>query len=248
MRRLNGDDGAPSAAIRAPKWRSPARYIWAKATADHVISIEVCSPPRCSTPPTRPVQFENAGREWGPSYDKPCPCGSGVPAAGCHAARATGRWFLPPYTPLLTDAPTCYRHDRCYAGFTSDCSTRISKEHWLSAGILRLFGEGKTVRVGGLPWLKGPAQDVSIKNLSSNILCERHNSALARLDRTATQVSAVLDRYRLDHMRRPDMRESEFDLHSGEELERWLLKLIWGAGAANSQLAGNVQEREPPRV
>jgi hypothetical protein len=178
---------------------------------------------------------------WGPSHNGPCPCGSGLPAGECHVSRSTRRWRLPAYTPLLNDEPTGYAHPRCYAGFTYDCSGKITGEHWLSEGILRLFGEEKTVRVGGLPWLTKESEECSIKSLAANILCDRHNSALSRLDKTATRVQTTLERYQLSQLQRPDPHGNEFDLYSGEELERWLLKLIWGATAAAKSIPDNLR-------
>lgn len=192
-------------------------------------------------PSTRPIPFTAGPLGWGPSHDGPCPCGSGVAAGECHVSRSTRRWQLPSYTPLLNDEPTGYAHPRCYAGFTHDCSAKITGEHWLSEGILRLFGEGKMVRVGGLPWLTEESEERSIKSLAANILCGRHNSALSRLDQTATQVQATLERYQLSQHQQPDPHGNEFDLYSGEELERWLLKLIWGSTAAAKTVPDNLR-------
>jgi hypothetical protein len=68
--------------------------------------------------------------------------------------------------------------------------------------------------------------------LGSNILCERHNHALSRLDRTAIRVFSALRRYQRDQLDQPDPHGNEFYLASGEDLERWLLKAFWGATAA----------------
>jgi hypothetical protein len=192
-------------------------------------------------PPTRPIAFTPHAVGWGPSHNDPCPCGSSILAGECHVSRSTSRWQLPPYTPLLAGEPTGYAHDRCYVGFTNDCSDKITQEHWLSEGILRLFGEGKTVRVGGLPWQEQGPQNWSIKNLSAKILCDRHNSAMWRLDTTATDIQTTLERYQLSQLQQLDPRGSEFDLYSGEELERWLLKLIWGFSAANKNIPDNLR-------
>ena len=189
----------------------------------------------------RPVPFNDHPHVWGPSHDEPCPCGSTRLAGDCHVNRSTERWQLPPYTPLLTDKPTDKAHPLCFVAFTNDCSERISKEHWLSEGILRLFGNGKTVRIGGLAWQEHESEERPFAALGANILCSRHNSALSRLDQTATQIQTTLERYQLSQLQHPDPHGNEFDLHSGEELERWLLKLIWGATAAASSVPDNLQ-------
>jgi hypothetical protein len=176
-------------------------------------------------PLTRPISFTAGPTGWGPSHNGPCPCGSGLAAGECHVSRSTRRWRLPTYTPLLNDEPTGYAHPRCYAGFTQDCSGKITGEHWLS----------------GLPWLTEESEECSIKSLAANILCGRHNSALSRLDKTATRVQTTLERYQLSQLQQLDPHGNEFDLYSGEELERWLLKLIWGATAAAKSVPDNLQ-------
>jgi hypothetical protein len=45
-------------------------------------------------------------------------------------------------------------------------------------------------------------------------------------------VFKTLDHYQIDFRTQPDPHGSEFDLYSGEEIERWLLKLLWGGAAA----------------
>jgi hypothetical protein len=181
---------------------------------------------------TDPVGFTPPGH-WGPSHDEPCPCGSGVLAGECHAHRSSGRWRLPPYTPLLTDGRTGFAHNGCYASIANDCSTKLSNEHWLSKGVLLEAGDGQPLRFRGLSWQQaGSEVQIPARRMGSNILCSRHNTALSRLDTTAVRVFRALRRYQRDLRTKPDPHGDEFFLASGEELERWLLKLFWGATEA----------------
>lgn len=182
--------------------------------------------------PVDPVAFSSPGH-WGPGHNEPCPCGSGAPAGNCHADRASGRWRLPPYTPLLTDARTGYSHNNCYASVTNDCSTTLSNEHWLSESVLLEAGDGQPLRFIGLSWQPAGGEiRLPASRMGSNILCTRHNTALSRLDGNAARIFRALRRYQKDLRTRPDPHGDEFFLASGEELERWLLKLFWGATAA----------------
>jgi hypothetical protein len=134
--------------------------------------------------------------------------------------------------PLLTDARTGIARDGCYGAFTNDCDGKLTNEHWLSKGVLLAAGDSQPVRISGLSWQTGHEVSLSAEALGSNILCDRHNRALSRLDTTALRVFSALRRYQRAQLIRPDPHGNEFYLGSGEELERWLLKLFWGATAA----------------
>jgi hypothetical protein len=90
--------------------------------------------PRVFAPVNRPVPFAGNTPYFGPGHDDRCPCGCPLLAGDCHLDRSTGRWVLPPYTPLLTDAPTGFARRGCYASFTNDCFGKLTTEHWLSKG------------------------------------------------------------------------------------------------------------------
>ncbi len=62
--------------------------------------------------------------------------------------------------------------------------------------------------------------------------------ALNKIDSTAVQVFRTLDHYQNDQANQPDVHGSEFELLSGEQLERWLLKLVWG-GAVGGALSAS---------
>lgn len=136
---------------------------------------------------------------------------------------------------------TGYAHPSCYASSTNDCSMKRSLEHPMSAAILKNVGDGKTVEISNLHFQPASSkpQRLPIKGLGSNILCKRHNEALSRLDRAAKQVQATLERYQMAQIRGHDPHGSEFDLVSGEEFERWMLKMIWGYKAAGKDIPDN---------
>ena len=153
----------------------------------------------------------------------------------CHLDARSHRWQLPPFEPLLSGPPTASSTDGCYAATTSDCKGKLSNEHWLSKGVLVDASDGKKVRIGGLPWQpEGRIDDLPPNTLGSNILCERHNNSLSPLDAHAAHAFRTMDAFYIDQITKDDIGGSQIDLVHGEHLERWLLKMMWGATAAFS--------------
>jgi hypothetical protein len=126
-------------------------------------------------------------------------------------------------------ASTQYRHPRCFAAADANCSTKISREHFISESLLRQFELNDTAKIAGLRWQQAEAFNIlPIRGLASNILCDRHNSALSPLDDVAgrfSQTIADYDRALLAPEADPQVERREFD---GEDIERWMLKCIIG--------------------
>lgn len=184
-------------------------------------------------PPLRPAPFTACGAGLGPSAAEPCPCGSQRLSADCHFDAQTSRWQLPPVDPLLSGPLTGSSIRGCYAALTSDCKGKLSNEHWISKGVLVDASDGKRVRIGGLPWQpEGRIDHLPPSTLGSNILCERHNNSLSPLDAHAAHAFKVMDNFYIDQIGKNDLGGNHIDLVHGEHLERWLLKMIWGATAA----------------
>jgi len=167
----------------------------------------------------------------GPGRDAPCPCGSQLAAGNCHVAPSDGRWVTPSAEPLLTDKRTGYGHPACYANASSDCSGKLTSEHWLSKNVLMALAP---ITISGMPWQQGGQDTVGVNSLGSNVLCERHNEALSVLDEVAGQVFRVLRDFQADLRVDPDPHGPEFALFDGPTIERWLLKMFWGAVAARA--------------
>jgi hypothetical protein len=69
---------------------------------------------------------------------------------------------------------------KCYARSIGNCSNQLSKEHYISKGVLELIG--CKIEVSGFSWLKGKKNQLTIPSLTSKILCTQHNSELSILD------------------------------------------------------------------
>jgi hypothetical protein len=119
---------------------------------------------------------------WKP--DEPCPCGTNLPLKDCCLGPGgVPRINVPNLVP--TGPPTMHGNESCYLKDTLNCSTKISKEHYISRSILQQLGE--PLRWTGLPWEKpGVEIKYGMDSLTSHILCDRHNSALSPLDQPAS--------------------------------------------------------------
>jgi hypothetical protein len=184
-----------------------------------------------------PKNFRADPKFWGPHSQDHCPCGSMRRALNCHSD-CDGLWHLPASRPLITGSRTGYSHPGCYASAAGDCDQKLSNEHWLSKKIIESAGGGRPVLVSGMPWQEGATHRLGANSLGSNILCQRHNTALSPLDDLAGEVFKVLRHYDTDMNEDPDPHGNEFAIFSGDLLERWAIKLFWGAVAA-STLRGN---------
>ena len=171
---------------------------------------------------------------WGPDREDDCPCGSRRRARSCHSCR-TGEWLALNPERLISGERTGEVVSGCYAAAANDCDGRITKEHWLSAGIIRSTTlDGTTTLVSGIPWLNGTERRIGVDSLGSKVLCGRHNAALSPADASAGVAFESLTRYQTDFAERRHLDEDGFTLVSGPLIERWLLKLLWGAVASGS--------------
>jgi hypothetical protein len=143
-------------------------------------------------------------------YIDPCFCGSGRTIAACCFAEID---TSPP------GQPTGFGHLNCYARALGDCSPIISREHYISENVLRLF-DGNVAETSSPPWSRdGARKTIGINSLTGKILCDRHNSALSRLDELVGKFFRLVI---------GKAEGQQFSVIRGYELERWLLKAYCG--------------------
>ncbi len=119
---------------------------------------------------------------------------------------------------------TGYSNPQCYANALSDCDSQISREHYVSEGILSLRNGAITLL--GFPWLpNGNLKKVSAQALTAKILCKRHNTALSGLDSVAIRFFKFLI---------GDNPNENLLLINGNEIERWMLKMLCGLAASGN--------------
>lgn len=155
-----------------------------------------------------------------------CPCQSGYTFAECCK---TGPYKLP-YVKIPSLAPrgekTNYAHPKCYMSPTKNCSQEISREHYLSEAILKRFDK---LNVSGMPWQKEGEKRIFPTNaLAANILCERHNSALAPIDMHGLRAFDKFIEATDYALAGRHSGRVQYHLLSGEGLELWLYKLLAG--------------------
>ncbi len=131
---------------------------------------------------------------------------------------------------ILRGPQTGYQHDKCYARADNNCSTKISKEHFISKKYLKQIQLNDTAKIAGLSW-QSPEKFsvVPIKGLSSNILCDRHNSALSPLDAEFGSFTETVRNF--------DRRNStglESWTVPGCIIELWMLKCLLGLASSGN--------------
>jgi hypothetical protein len=124
--------------------------------------------------------------------------------------------------------PTGISNEGCYANELGDCSTKLSREHYVSNVVLRTLGNSNegSIRVGGLHWLKTDPNNFPTATLVSKILCKRHNEVLSPLD-------AVAGRFFRKIITSPSASRVSpgqviDELFNGHDIERWMLKTLIG--------------------
>ena len=86
----------------------------------------------------------------------PCICGSGDPAGEC--CWTSHGYHKKPVVVDLRNTGLTGKHDKCYLAATGACDTKISGEHLISHGVLKILAE-KQVELSGLPWQKARRQE-----------------------------------------------------------------------------------------
>ena len=124
---------------------------------------------------------------------------------------------------------TNYTHPQCYLSITNDCSTKLTREHIVSSAVLREIDI--VIALEGLPWLQ-PRQKkhLRISAINSKVLCDRHNTALSKLDKIGTKFFKALKQFTIASYNGKE----RLVIVSGRDLERWMLKILYGLLASNS--------------
>ena len=150
----------------------------------------------------------------------------------------------------MTDDPDPnYRHPKCYANLHGGCSTKISGEHYISHSLIKLYTfDDPTVKVkhdNGF----GIRQSVSPKNFVVNALCRNHNTALDVTDKAAFEFAKFVRSIAIRFLGGAgEWGGPEQITISGDDLERWALKLLLNhaAGKAFSANQGQIKSPIPP--
>ncbi len=168
-----------------------------------------------------------------------CPCGSGVNAGNC-CLKGAGLWNKRPANVQPPAPASRFANPNCYAHSTNDCSSKMSREHYISHDVLRCFESAAgTVGLTGAPWLASNTEkSLSPERLVARILCSRHNHALSPLDAEAGRLFRTIGNFDRDFNEKdPSDAKAVF---SGEDVERWMLKTVCGMVASGHVSKGGI--------
>jgi hypothetical protein len=127
--------------------------------------------------------------------------------------QATGEHFTAGHRGILYPS-------RLLSSHTHTCNPKLSGEHLISEGALKVLAE-KQVEVSGFSWLKGEKKILGFAALKGNILCRAHNSALSPIDAIGARFFSAIQKCGTSI----DGSHLSF-LFSGHDVERWLLRTV----------------------
>lgn len=163
-----------------------------------------------------------------------CPCGSRAIASSC-CFRFPARGLRPPIPTVPAEPSTHWSHPACYASSLHDCSRKITGEHYFPEAILRDLKEHGDLWVEGPTWLApGERRSLPPSALNANILCDRHNSALSRIDSEFRRIFRFLSLTEEDSRYPTSYTGEKVALFNGVDIERILLKLFLSRIASGS--------------
>src|SRR4051812_46825163 len=109
----------------------------------------------------------------------PCVCGTGLSANQC--CWTSAGYHKKPQVLDLHKTGLSGSHDGCYMRATNACDTKLSAEHLISEGVLKVLADAQ-IEISGFPWLKGQSKMLGFGALTARNLCTRHNSLLSPID------------------------------------------------------------------
>ena len=156
-----------------------------------------------------------------------CPCGSGKSIVTCCLLSKT-KEHSSPKNILPPDPQTRFSHKKCYMGKTNNCYKKISKEHYISAGVLKEIDE--MIEVQGFPWLGQVSKQLPISSLTAKVLCCRHNAAFSAIDDIGIAFFESIKNFSQVKY----SGKKKLSVFNGLDVERWLLKILYGLLFSNN--------------
>lgn len=167
-----------------------------------------------------------------------CPCGSEKRLVNC-CLRDDGSLRPDRWKANLSGEKTELKHSKCYASELANCSSQISREHFISEGVLELAGDDGFIEMRGLAWQPiGERKRLSTSNLAANVLCKRHNEGLSDIDSVGKDLFETL-LYVNKGFSRGDGEGEEAFLFNGHNVELWMLKTLCGTVASGNADTGD---------
>lgn len=136
---------------------------------------------------------------------------------------------------LFQEGDPKYRHPRCYANTRGGCSATISGEHYVSHGLIKLFTFDDPNATIQHNHGAGIVRPVKPKKFVANVLCTSHNHGLHPADDAAISFARFIRDVALEWRGGAGEWGEEAEVHiSGDDFQRWALKLLLNHAAANA--------------
>jgi hypothetical protein len=165
-----------------------------------------------------------------------CPCGSGEKSYKC-CWRGNGCWEKTPVGAinLPSNNPPSV-NDRCYLSSFGCCSSKMTREHFVSKNILARVATNSLITIEDAGhFFRGKERvEVGIDDFVAKVLCDTHNGALGPLDAAAGLAFLTIEALVKDIKRIADEKTAleSFQISSGLDFERWMIKVFCGLVAA----------------
>jgi hypothetical protein len=181
--------------------------------------------------------------------DKPCLCESDKLLKDC-CLRSNGIIRVKPTKTPVPPPKTGYANLGCYFNSFHDCSTKLSSEHFITHGVIKLLSDNGQIKINGFAWQPDPKVQKTLPTtvLTGKILCTRHNEALSPLDTVAIRFFGTFLRISKEFQNPTSKSLERMYAFNGHDIERWMLKTLIGtvvSGNANDQEGNRIKNFKP---
>jgi len=162
-----------------------------------------------------------------------CPCGSGNIADTC-CWRGDGCWEKTAVGRIDIRRKTTIANPSCYLSSMYNCSTKMTREHFVSRNILQKITKDKLTVENAAHFFGGKNRiEIGIDAFTAKVLCDNHNPALSPLDTAAGTAFQRIEELSEDLERvGRGYKLNSFHVASGIDMERWMIKVFCGLVAA----------------
>jgi hypothetical protein len=159
--------------------------------------------------------------------------------------RSNGIIRVKPTKTIVPGPKTGFAHGGCYFKVFKDCSTKLSGEHFITHGIMKLLATNGQIKVNGFPWQPDRAESRALPTqaLTGKILCTRHNAALSPLDSVAIKFFGAFITIGTEFQDASLKSVERMYAFNGHDIERWMLKTLIGTVAS-----GNATDQKGNRI
>lgn len=134
----------------------------------------------------------------------------------------------------------------CYLSSMSNCSSKITKEHFISRNILEKLTKDTLKFENAAHFFGGKNQvEIGIDGFASKVLCDNHNSVLSPLDTAAGAAFQRIEELAKDMiLADKGYNLNSFHVVSGIDIERWMIKVFCGLVAAGKirSVSGRIEQ------